>query len=54
MEIKYLVIREEVQKHIVSIEYISTNFMIADPMTKGLPPKIFNEHVERMGIFGIM
>ncbi|XP_052193791.1 secreted RxLR effector protein 161-like [Diospyros lotus] len=54
IEIKYLAVKEEVQKHTVSIEYISTNLMIANPMTKELPPKIFNEHVERMGILGNM
>src|SRR5262249_10981328 len=51
MELKYFAVKEEVQKQRVSIEHISTNFMVADPLTKGLPPKTFNEHVERMGIF---
>jgi len=41
MELKYFVVKEEVQKQIVSIEPISTSFMIADPLTKGLPPKTF-------------
>ena len=50
MEIKYFAVKEEVQKQRVSIEHISTNLMIADPLTKGLSPKAFNEHVERMGI----
>ena len=50
MEIKYFAVKEEVQKQRVSIEHISTNLMIADPLTKGLSPKAFNEHGERMGI----
>ena len=50
MEIKYFAVKEEVQKQRVSIEHISTNLMIADPLTKGLSPKAFNEHVESMGI----
>ena len=50
MELKYLVVKEEVQKQRGSFEHISTNLLIADPLTKGLPPKTFNEHVERMGI----
>ena len=50
MKLKYFIIKEEVQKQRVSIEHISTNFMVADPLTKGLPPKTFTEHVERMGI----
>ena len=36
MELKYFVVKEEVQKHRVLIEHISTNLMIVDPLTKGL------------------
>lgn len=50
MELKYLSVKEEVQKQRVSFEHIRTDMMIADPLTKGLPPKAFNGHVERMGI----
>ena len=50
MELKYFAVKDEVQKQRVSIEHISTNLMIADPLTKGLPPKTFTEHVENMGI----
>ena len=49
MELKYFAVKEEVHKQRVSIEHISTNLMMVD-LTKGLPPKTFNEHVERMGI----
>ena len=34
----------------MSIEHTSTNFMIANPLTKGVPPKVFHEHVARMGV----
>ena len=50
MELKYLVVKEEVKQQRVSIEHISTNLMVANPLTKGLPPRTFNEHVERMGV----
>nr|KYP40054.1 Retrovirus-related Pol polyprotein from transposon TNT 1-94 [Cajanus cajan] len=50
MELKYFAVKEEVQKYRVSIEHISTNLMIADPLTKGLPPKTFTGHVVNMGI----
>ena len=50
MELKYFAVKEEVQKHRVSIEHISTDLMIADPLTKGLPPKTFTGHVVNMGI----
>jgi len=46
-------VKEEVHKQRVSIEHISTNFMIVDPLTKGLSPKAFIEHVESMSIIVI-
>ena len=49
MELKYLIVKEEVQKQ-VSIKYISTQLMIVDPLTRGLPPKTFKEHVDLMGL----
>ena len=52
MELKYLTVKEEVQKQRVSIEHISTQLMIVDPLTKGLPPKTFKEHVDQMGLKG--
>ena len=45
MELKYFTVKEEVQKHKVSIEHISTDLMIGDPLTKGLPPKLYAGHV---------
>ncbi|CAL9078779.1 unnamed protein product [Musa textilis] len=50
IEIKYLVVRERVQKQQVSIENLSTTMMIADPFTKALQCKTFKEHVLRMGL----
>ena len=52
MEVKYFVIKEEVQKQWVSIEHINTNLVIVDPLTKGLHPKTSNGHVERIGLVG--
>ncbi|RVW83994.1 Retrovirus-related Pol polyprotein from transposon TNT 1-94 [Vitis vinifera] len=42
IDIKFLVVKERVQSLQVSIDHISTNSMIADPLTKGLPPKTEN------------
>ena len=50
MELKYLTVKEDVQKQRVSIEHISTQLMVADPLTKGLAPKTFKEHVNWMGL----
>ncbi|XP_070004809.1 secreted RxLR effector protein 161-like [Nicotiana sylvestris] len=50
MGLKYFTVKEEVQKQKVSLEHIRTDLMIADPLTKGLHPKIFKEHVHIMGL----
>ena len=39
VELKYFVMKEKVKKQRVSIEHISTNLMIVDPLNKGLLPK---------------
>ena len=53
LKIKFLVVKERVQSLQVSIKDISTNSMITDPLTKGLPPKVFHEHVTHMGVVHI-
>ena len=50
MDLKYLVVKERVQKQQVSIENIRTTLMVVDPLTKGLPPEAYLEHVMRMGL----
>ena len=50
MDLKYLVVKERVQKQQVSIENIKTTLMVANPLNKGLPPKAYLEHVMRMGL----
>lgn len=50
MVLKYFLIKEEVQKHNVSIELISTNLMITNLLMKELPNKIFAGHSKRMGL----
>ncbi|KAI3809233.1 hypothetical protein L1987_25203 [Smallanthus sonchifolius] len=49
LDTKYLFVRERVEENNLCIEYISTKIMLADPMTKGLPPEVFEEHVSKMG-----
>jgi hypothetical protein len=43
-------VRENIKRNEVFIEHISTELMIADPMIKGLPVKLFKSHVEHMGL----
>ena len=45
IDIKYLAIREHVKEKQVVIEHISIGLMIADPLTKGMPPMKFKDHV---------
>ena len=50
MDLKYLSVKEEVQNQIVQIVHIGTHDMIADPLTKGLAPKTFIDHISKMGV----
>ena len=50
IDIKYLAIRERVIDKKVVIEHISTELIITVPLTKGMPPFKFKDHVERMGL----
>ena len=54
IDIKYLAVKERVQEKKVIIEHISTELMIADPLTKGMHVKGFKDHVIRMGLGSIM
>ncbi|KAK8557857.1 hypothetical protein V6N12_010080 [Hibiscus sabdariffa] len=42
--------QEEIALRRVQIVHIGTNDMIADPLTKGLAPKTFIDHVSEMGV----
>ena len=48
--IKFLIVKERVQIGQLSIQHIGTNSMIADPLIKGVPPKVFHEHTAHMGV----
>ena len=54
INIKYLAIRERVKELKVVIEHIITELIIADPLTKGMPPKYFKDHVVQMGLSSTM
>ncbi|XP_042974572.1 secreted RxLR effector protein 161-like [Carya illinoinensis] len=53
IDIKYLSVRESIKYNVVYIEHTSTELMLADPMTKGLPVKQFQGHVDRMGLIKV-
>ncbi|KAK8569057.1 hypothetical protein V6N12_007589 [Hibiscus sabdariffa] len=50
IDIKYLAIRERVKEKKVVIEHISTEQMLVDPLTKGMPPHKIKDHVVTMGL----
>jgi len=50
IDIKFLVFKERVQNRQISIEHLRINDMVADPLTKGLVPKVFQEHTAHMGV----
>ena len=41
IDIKFYVVKDKVRDHIISLEYIRTEKMLADPLTKGLPFSVF-------------
>jgi hypothetical protein len=50
IDIKYLVVRDKVKDGIIVIQHINTRAMLADSLTKALPPTIYKEHVADMGL----
>ena len=50
IDIKFYVVKEQVQDQIIYLEHLRTSKMLADQLTKGLPPKVFREHLAGMGL----
>lgn len=50
IDIKYHVVKDRIQDQTIRLEYINTEEMLADPLTKVLPPNIFKKHVAGMGL----
>ena len=50
IDIKYYVVKDKVRDHIISLEHIRIEKMLADPLTKDLPPCVFREHLAGMGL----
>jgi hypothetical protein len=53
IDIKLFAVNERVQIGLISIEHIGTSSILVDPLTKGLIPKQFHEHVTHMSIYVI-
>lgn len=54
IDIKYLALRERIKENKVVIEHVRTGNMLADPLTKGMQPKLFKDHVINMGLGSVM
>ena len=50
IEIKYHVVKDRIQDRTIDVKYLDTRLMLADPLTKGLSPSVFKEHVAGMGL----
>ena len=50
IDVKFYFVKERVEKSLISVEYKPTTSMLVDPLTKGLPICMFQEHVIRMGL----
>jgi hypothetical protein len=50
IDLRYLVIRERVQDHTINLEHIGTKEKLMDPLTKDLPPHIFEKQVVGIGL----
>ena len=47
---KYYIIREAIGKRIVDVVKIASEDNLADPFTKSLTARVFDQHVEGMGL----
>ena len=54
IDIKYLALRERIKENKVVIEHVRTGNMLADPLTKGMQPKLFKDHVVNMSLGSVM
>jgi hypothetical protein len=50
INIWFYVVKGKIHDHTIGIEHISTKKMIVHPLTKGLPPSVFREHLANMGL----
>jgi hypothetical protein len=48
INIRFYVVKEEIQNQTISLEHINTKKMITNPLTKGLSLNVFREHLADM------
>jgi len=47
--LNFWLVRKKLKKKKIPIEHMGTKFMLVDPLTEGLIPKVFHEHIAHMG-----
>ena len=52
IDVKFFFVKEKVAKSLISVKHTPMTSMLADPLTKGLPIYMFQEHVTGMGLLG--
>ena len=50
IDIKFYVVMGQIQDQTICLEHVRTSKILADPLTKGLPPNVFKEHLAGMGL----
>jgi hypothetical protein len=50
IDLKYRVVIERDQERTINVEHIRTKEILADPLTKGIPPNLFKQHVLDIGL----
>ena len=51
-DVNFFFVKKKVVEFLFSVEHMPTTSMLADPLTKGLPFCVFQEHVTRMRLLG--
>ena len=52
IDVKFFFVQDKVAESLISVENTPTTRMLANPLTKGLPICLFQEHMTRMGLLG--
>ena len=50
IDVKFFFVKEKVAKSLISVEHTTMRSMLTNPLTRGLPICVFQEHVTRMGL----
>ena len=50
MDMKFFFVKEKVAESLISVVHMPMTSMLVDPLTKGLPICVFQEHITLMGL----